>query len=74
MTTAILLDYYHLSLMKTMTDDSVLCVYQVYRDVPSFPVFIFWATIQISAACCYGDVLRLAHEHVCTNQGHFRVF
>ena len=60
MTTTILLDYYHHSLMKTTTDDSVLCVYEVYRDVSSFPVFIFWATIQISGACSYGDA-RVSH-------------
>ena len=41
----------------------------------SFPVFIFWVTIQISAACCYGDVLRLTHaQNVRSSRRRFGVF
>ena len=37
----------------------------VARSSDQLPVFISWATIQISAACCYRDVLRLVSSCWC---------
>ena len=48
---------------------------QTHVTCLSFPVLIFWATTQISATCCYGDVLRLGHaQNVRSSRRLFGVF